>query len=102
MHKYQELFFYNYKRTAWRALSSIEQKEEGKGSKYISLLRQQKKQIEGELNVFCGDILKLIDEQIMPHASNSEYKVNFFTNLLRIYLYLFIIIFMRTFIIIIF
>jgi len=35
------------RRTAWRALSSIEKKEEQKGSKNIGLLRAYKSKIEG-------------------------------------------------------
>ena len=35
------------RRTAWRALSSIEKKEEQKGSKNIGLLRSYKSKIEG-------------------------------------------------------
>ena len=38
------------RRTAWRAISSIEQKEESKGSKHLNLLRDYKKKIEVELN----------------------------------------------------
>jgi len=49
------------RRTAWRAISSIEQKEESKGSKYIQLLKDYKKKIETELNSFCNDILELLD-----------------------------------------
>lgn len=37
------------RRTAWRALSSIEKKEEQKGSKNLGLLRSYKAKIEGEL-----------------------------------------------------
>jgi hypothetical protein len=40
----------NLFRTAWRALSSIEQKEESKGSKYLKHLKEYKKKIETELN----------------------------------------------------
>jgi len=49
------------RRTAWRAISSIEQKEESKGSKYINLLKDYKKKIEGELSNLCNDILELLD-----------------------------------------
>ena len=35
------------RRTAWRALSSIEKKEESKGSKNIGLLRAYKGKVEG-------------------------------------------------------
>jgi 14-3-3 protein epsilon len=34
------------RRTAWRALSSIEQKEEAKGSRHLNLLKEYKKKIE--------------------------------------------------------
>merc|ERR1712050_622444 len=44
-------------RTAWRALTSIETKEEAKASKQLPLLREYKTKIEGELNKFCNDIL---------------------------------------------
>ena len=42
------------RRTAWRALSSIEKKEEQKGSKNIGLLRSYKAKIEAELNRYCN------------------------------------------------
>jgi len=37
------------RRTAWRAIISIEQKEEAKGSKHLHLLKDYKKKIETEL-----------------------------------------------------
>jgi len=49
------------RRTAWRAISSIEQKEEAKGSKFLNLLKDYKNKIELELSEFCDDILKLLD-----------------------------------------
>lgn len=63
------------RRTAWRALSSIEKKEESKGSKNIGLLKGYKAKIEGELNKYCNEILSLIDNQLIAKASNSEAKV---------------------------
>lgn len=63
------------RRTAWRALSSIEKKEEQKGSKNLGLLRGYKAKIEAELNKYCSDILNLIDLQLIAKASNSEAKV---------------------------
>jgi len=58
-------------------LSSIEQKEESKGSKNLKLLKEYKKQIEKELNKFCDEILSLIDTKILISCSNSESKVFF-------------------------
>lgn len=66
------------RRTAWRALSSIEKKEEQKGSKNLGLLRGYKAKIEGELNKYCNEILNLIDNQLVPKASNSEAKVFYY------------------------
>jgi 14-3-3 protein epsilon len=63
------------RRTAWRALSSIEKKEEQKGSKNIGLLKGYKAKIEGELNKYCNEILNLIDTQLIQKASNAEAKV---------------------------
>lgn len=63
------------RRTAWRALSSIEKKEEQKGSKNLPLLKGYKSKIEGELNRYCNEILNLIDSQLIGKASNDEAKV---------------------------
>jgi len=66
------------RRTAWRALSSIEKKEEQKGSKNIGLLRGYKNKVEGELNKYCNEILNLIDSQLITKASNPEAEVFYY------------------------
>lgn len=66
------------RRTAWRALSSIEKKEEQKGSKNIGLLRGYKTKVEGELNKYCNEILNLIDSQLIAKASNAEAEVFYY------------------------
>ena len=66
------------RRTAWRALSSIEKKEEQKGSKNIGLLRGYKNKVEGELDKYCNEILNLIDSSLVPKASNTEAEVFYF------------------------
>ena len=63
------------RRTAWRALSSIEQKEEAKGGKHLNLIREYKKRIEGELTNFCNDVISLLDKNLIPTASTAEAKV---------------------------
>merc|ERR1711861_92989 len=40
-------------RTAWRALTSIEAKEESKGSKQLPLIKEYKSKIEKDLDKFC-------------------------------------------------
>jgi 14-3-3 protein epsilon len=52
------------RRTAWRALSSIQHKEESKGSKNLKHLLEYKKKIESELDKFCNDVLSLIEKSI--------------------------------------
>jgi len=65
------------RRTAWRALSSIEQKEETKGGKHLNIIRDYKKRIEGELTTFCNDIISVLDKNLIPQATNAEAKVFF-------------------------
>jgi len=65
------------RRTAWRALSSIEQKEESKGGKNLPLLRDYKKKIEQELTTFCNDILSILDKTLIPKATAADAKVFF-------------------------
>ena len=63
-------------RTAWRALTSIETKEEAKASKQLPLLRDYKTKIEGELNKFCNDILDVLDKKLIPGSeANKEANV---------------------------
>jgi 14-3-3 protein epsilon len=63
------------RRTAWRALSSIEKKEEAKNSKNLPLLKAYKKKIEEELNGFCNDIIGLLESKLVPSATTSEAQV---------------------------
>jgi len=65
------------RRTAWRALSSIEQKEEAKGGKNLGILRDYKKKIEGELNNFCNDVLSLLEKKLIPAVKAADSKVFF-------------------------
>ena len=63
------------RRTAWRALSSIEKKEEQKGSKNIGLLKAYKAKVEEELNKYCNQILDLITNKLLVQADSAEAKV---------------------------
>nr|QVG73989.1 FT9 [Tamarix hispida] len=63
-------------RAAWRIVSSIEQKEEGrKNDDHVSLVRDYRGKVESELNDVCASILKLIEANLVPSASSSESKV---------------------------
>lgn len=63
------------RRTAWRALSSIEKKEEAKNSKNLPLLKTYKKKIEEELNRFCNDIIALLQDKLVPSAKAADAQV---------------------------
>lgn len=63
------------RRTAWRAITAIEQKEEAKGSKHLALLRAYKTKIEGEVEKICNDIADLLDKYLIPKAGTPESEV---------------------------
>ena len=63
------------RRTAWRAIAAIEQKEEAKGSKFLELLRMYKTKIEGEVEKICNDIGDLLDKYLIPKTSTPESEV---------------------------
>lgn len=62
------------RRSSWRVISSIEQKTEGNEKKQ-SMAREYREQIERELNDVCKDVLALLDDFLVPKASNAESKV---------------------------
>jgi 14-3-3 protein beta/theta/zeta len=62
------------RRSSWRVISSIEQKTEGNEKKQ-SMAREYREQIEKELNDVCKDVLALLDNFLVPKATNAESKV---------------------------
>jgi 14-3-3 protein epsilon len=63
-------------RAAWRIVSSIEQKEEGrKNEEHVVLVKDYRSKVESELSDVCGGILRLLDTHLIPSASGSESKV---------------------------
>jgi len=64
------------RRASWRIISSIEQKEESKGSdKHVSTIRDYRQKIETELEKVCQDVLDVLDEALIPKAESGESKV---------------------------
>jgi len=61
------------KRSSWRVISSIEQKS-GDDEKQ-KMAKEYREKIEGELNLICKEVLKLLDDHLIPNASNPESKV---------------------------
>jgi 14-3-3 protein epsilon len=64
------------RRASWRIISSIEQKEESKGSeKHVSVIREYRQKIETELEKVCQDVLDVLDDCLIPKAESGESKV---------------------------
>ena len=64
------------RRASWRIISSIEQKEESKGSdKHVETIRSYRNKIEAELERVCQDVLDVLDESLIPNAATGESKV---------------------------
>ncbi|TKA82223.1 hypothetical protein B0A49_00408 [Cryomyces minteri] len=64
------------RRASWRIISSIEQKEENKGSdKHVGTIREYRQKIELELEKVCEDVLNVLDESLIPKAESGESKV---------------------------
>ncbi|GAA5922414.1 14-3-3 family protein [Sporobolomyces koalae] len=64
------------RRASWRIISSIEQKEESKGnSSQVSKIKQYREKVESELGDVCNDILKVLDDHLIPAAQAGESKV---------------------------
>ena len=64
------------RRASWRIVTSIEQKEESKGSEqHVSLIKEYRQKIEAELAKICEDILEVLDQHLIPSAQSGESKV---------------------------
>ncbi|KAK9361831.1 14-3-3 domain-containing protein [Lipomyces starkeyi] len=67
------------RRASWRIISSIEQKEEAKGSEHhVSQIREYRSKIESELEDVCGDVLAVLSEYLIPQAESGESKVFYY------------------------
>jgi len=63
-------------RAAWRIVSSIEQKEEGrKNEEHVALVKHYRSKVETELSHVCASILNILDSHLVPSASATESKV---------------------------
>lgn len=68
------------KRSAWRIVSGLEQKEESKDaeSSKLGFTRQYRIEIENELNGVCHDVLDILAKHLLPAASAAESKVFYY------------------------
>jgi 14-3-3 protein epsilon len=64
------------RRASWRIISSIEQKEESKGTdKHVSTIKEYRSKIELELERVCQDVLDVLDQSLIPNAATGESRV---------------------------
>jgi len=65
------------RRSSWRILSSIEQKEGSKGTNAtkIEIARNYRKQVEKELSGICIEVIKILDDYLIKTATTTESKV---------------------------
>ncbi|XP_026878694.1 14-3-3 protein zeta/delta isoform X2 [Electrophorus electricus] len=61
------------RRSAWRVISSIEQKSEASDKKQMA--KEYREKIEGELQSICNDVLHLLDKFLIRNTSPAESRV---------------------------
>lgn len=67
------------RRASWRIVSSIEQKENGKGNTHnAELISRYREKIETELTGICNDILDLLDTHLIPSSTAWDSKVFYY------------------------
>jgi 14-3-3 protein beta/theta/zeta len=62
------------RRSAWRVISSIEQKAENNERKQ-TMAKEYREKVEKELEEICQNVLMLLDKHLVPKAGNAESKV---------------------------
>ncbi|CAL0323590.1 unnamed protein product [Lupinus luteus] len=67
------------RRASWRILSSIEQKEETKGNEVnVKRIKEYRNKVEAELSNICNDVMRVIDEHLIPSATAGESTVFYY------------------------
>lgn len=67
------------RRASWRIISSIEQKEEGKGTDVkMAMIKQYREAVEKELCGVCNDVLEILDKCLIANAIGGESKVFYY------------------------
>ena len=63
------------RRSSWRILSSILQKQTE--TTYVPIAQNLQKKIEEELTTMCTDVLTLLDQHLLPNSTTEESQVFF-------------------------
>lgn len=84
------------RRASWRIMSSIEQKEEGKGNENnVKLIRSYRHKVEDELANICQDILSVIENHLVPSSASGEATVFYYKMYI---LYTFTLVYIRLYV----
>jgi 14-3-3 protein epsilon len=68
--------FVGARRTSWRVLNSIENKEDRRNNNANkTAANSYKAEVEAELLRYCNDVLNVIDRDLLPKAASSESRV---------------------------
>ncbi|KAL4648991.1 hypothetical protein GN956_G6982 [Arapaima gigas] len=62
------------RRSAWRVISSIEQKTDG-DEKKLQLVKEYREKVESELRDICNEVLALLSKYLIVNSTNPESKV---------------------------
>ncbi|XP_063079205.1 14-3-3 protein beta/alpha-A-like [Engraulis encrasicolus] len=62
------------RRSAWRVISSIEQKTEGSDKK-LQMVKEYREKVEQELRDICNDVLELLTKFLIEKSTTPESKV---------------------------
>ena len=70
------------RRASWRTISSLEQKEMEKkedtvDKRRLGVITRYRKVIEDEMTEICTDVLKLLDEFLLPSSTSKENLIFF-------------------------
>jgi hypothetical protein len=60
------------KRTSWRVLQSLENKKKGDDERKCALAKECRLQVEQELDKVCGEVLEVIENDLLKHALKGE------------------------------
>eukprot|EP00123_Amoebidium_parasiticum_P009616 comp19595_c0_seq1/m.23067 comp19595_c0_seq1/g.23067 ORF comp19595_c0_seq1/g.23067 comp19595_c0_seq1/m.23067 type:complete len:250 (-) comp19595_c0_seq1:154-903(-) len=67
------------RRASWRIISSIESKEESKGHEHkVSIVKEYRAKIEAELTKVCADVMDVLNNNLIAHATTGESKVFYY------------------------
>jgi len=71
-------YYVGSRRTSWRAVKNVEQKEKGKNLRATNeQLVSYRREIEKELTMICEKCLDQLDTQLLPTAVDPETKVHY-------------------------